>query len=196
MTRSGIKLAIKKLSELGLHRSAIGIFMLGVAVGVGYEEFVGVGTWYSFHLETDKVNVCFTPPVGCGGLIVQEIAKAKDTIYVQAYNFTSQSIANQLIKAKKRGVKVFVLLDQSNMNDHYSQISELQRAGIEVRIDRVNGIAHNKIIIIDERKVLTGSYNFSKAADQRNVENLVLIEDKQVAEIYLKNWLSRQAQSY
>ena len=194
ITNPRAKLVIKKL--LRTRKSIIGIFMLGVTAGIGYEEIIGIGTWHSFHPETDKVNVCFTPPAGCGALIVQEIAKAKNTIYVQAYSFTSQPIIDQLIKAKNRGVKVLVLLDRSNLDDRHSKMTELQNAGIEVKIDKVGGIAHNKVIVIDKRKVLTGSFNFSKAADQRNAENLLLIEDEQVAEIYLKNWFNRQTQSY
>ena len=194
MTNRKTKLAIKQLS--GIRGSIIGIFMLGVTAGVGYEEMVGIGTWHNFHPKTDKFNVCFTPPSGCGALIAQEIAKAKDTIYIQAYSFTSQPIIYQLIAAINRGVKVQVLLDRSNLDDRHSKMTELQNAGINVKIDKVPGIAHNKVIIIDKRKVLTGSFNFSKAADQRNAENLLLIEDERIAATYLQNWFNRQAQSY
>jgi phosphatidylserine/phosphatidylglycerophosphate/cardiolipin synthase-like enzyme len=61
----------------------------------------------------------------------------------------------------------------------------------EVIIDKMAGIAHNKVIVIDKRKVITGSFNFTKAADYRNAENLLLIENKKIAEIYLKNWQKR-----
>ena len=61
--------------------------------------------------------------------------------------------------------------------------------------DKMPGIAHNKVIIIDKRKIITGSFNFTNAADTRNAENVLLIEDVNIAQIYLQNWLSRKAQS-
>lgn len=172
-------------------RSIITIFMLGVATGVGYEEIVGVG-WHSFNIDTDKFNVCFTPPSGCGSLIAQEIAKAKSSIYVQAYGLTSTAIIHQLKQAKKRGLIVSILLDGSNLNNNKNTLLELKTADIDMAFDKMPGIAHNKVMIIDKHKVITGSFNFTKAADTRNAENVLLIEDKQVAEKYLQNWINRK----
>lgn len=184
------KLARQNLSKL--KSSAVGFIMLGISIGVGYEELVGIGTWHSIRTETDKVNVCFTPPHGCGSLIAQQIADANDSIYMQAYSLTSTPIIQQLVKAHKRGVRVQVLLDKSNLDDKNSGMNELRRAGISVGIDKVSGIAHNKVIILDKQRVITGSFNFSKAADYRNAENVVLINDKELAQYYLKNWQSRK----
>jgi phospholipase D len=55
---------------------------------VAYEEMLGIGTWHSFHPKTERLNVCFTPPPGCGSLIAQEISKANESIFVQAYGLT------------------------------------------------------------------------------------------------------------
>ncbi|MGC1855109.1 MAG: phospholipase D-like domain-containing protein, partial [Candidatus Aquirickettsiella sp.] len=62
-------------------------------------------------------------------------------------------------------------------------------------IDYKPAIAHNKIMIIDEKEVITGSFNFTKAAQNKNAENLVIIHDAQLANIYLKNWQRRRAVS-
>lgn len=168
-------------------------FLAGVLLGVGYNEIYQLPTsWHTVHTTTDTINVCFTPPSGCGSLIAKEISKAKESIYVQAFGLTSQTIVDQLIEAKKKGVQVRVLLDRSNLNDKYSKMSELKRAGIEVSIDRVAGIAHNKIMIIDHYKVITGSFNFTNAADKRNAENVLLIENSDIAATYLQGWWSRK----
>ncbi len=169
-------------------------FFLGTFVATWYHG-TSPTAWHSFHTEQDNLNVCFTPPSGCGSLIAQEISKAKDSIYVQAFGITSQKIVDQLIQAKKNGVEVKILLDRSNLHDKYSRMGELKRAGIEVSIDKVAGIAHNKIMIIDKNKVITGSFNFTNAADNRNVENVLLIENSDVAKIYLNSWLSRKAKN-
>ena len=144
----------------------------------------------------NQIELCFTPPSGCGTLIAQEIARAKDSIYVQAYGLTSGIIVNQLIQAKNRGVKVQVLLDKSNVSDKWSKMMDLVNANVSVRIDKVSGIAHNKVIIIDGQKVITGSFNFTNAADKRNAENVIIINNKSVAKEYLNNWQDRYNKNY
>ncbi len=140
-----------------------------------------------------KLDVCFTPPSGCSEKIVDEINNANNTIYVQAYAFTSKTIAEGLINAHSRGVKVSVILDRSNMSKKgYSKLRELKQAGIDVSLDIVPGIAHNKVMIIDEKKVITGSFNFTEAADKRNSENVIIIEDKEIVKQYIDNWYNRK----
>ena len=172
-------------------------FLLGIGSGIAlYKEIEQNNVnWHSFHTETDTLNVCFTPPSGCGSLIANEIARAKESIYIQAFGLTSQQIVDQLILAKNKGVTIRVLLDRSNLHDKYSKMPELKRAGIDVSIDKVSGIAHNKIMIIDRSKVITGSYNFTNAADKRNAENVLLINNSEIAETYLKSWISRKAEN-
>lgn len=68
----------------------------------------------------------------------------------------------------------------------------LKRNGISVKIDWVPGIAHNKVIIMDGTSIITGSFNFTKAAQNRNAENVVLINDPKIAEYYMENWKIRE----
>jgi len=100
-------------------------------------------------IGSGEVATCFTPPSGCGTVIANLISRAEKSIYVQAYGFTSGEIAKALINASNRGVKVRVLLDKSNIGAKYSKMRDLRKAGIEVLIDEISGIAHNKTIIID-----------------------------------------------
>ncbi|HNU60722.1 MAG TPA: phospholipase D family protein [Methanofastidiosum sp.] len=140
-----------------------------------------------------KLDVCFTPPSGCSEKIIEEINNSKASIYVQAYGFTSKKIADSLINAHLRGVKVQVILDRSNMSKKgYSKLMDLKEAGIDISLDIVPGIAHNKVMIIDEKKVITGSFNFTEAADKRNSENVIIIEDKETVKQYLNNWYNRK----
>jgi phospholipase D len=197
ISRTTAKKTIRQVGKLGgINSSVIATLIFGFILGVGFEEINGIGTWHSYNDSTGKINVCFTPPAGCGNLIAREISKAQSSIYVQAYSFTSKSIIRELIRAKQRGVKIRVLLDSSNLYTNDSKAPELEAAGIEVAIDKVSGIAHNKVIIIDKKKVITGSFNFTNAADHHNVENVLLIEDEAMAETYLQNWLSRKILSH
>jgi phospholipase D len=146
-------------------------------------------------IGTSEVNTCFTPPAGCGTVIANLISKAQDSIYVQAYGFTSGEIAKALMNAHERGVKVRVLLDKSNIGSKHSKMRDVRKAGIEVSIDKVSGIAHNKVIIIDKQKVITGSFNFTGGADIRNTENVIIVNDREVAKRYLENWYDRKIPS-
>jgi phosphatidylserine/phosphatidylglycerophosphate/cardiolipin synthase-like enzyme len=116
------------------------------------------------------------------------INKAKNTVLVQVYSFTSYRIAKALLDGYKRGVKVEVILDKSQRTDQYSSATFPYNSGIPVRIDAVHAIAHNKIMIIDGETVITGSFNFTKSAEEKNAENLLVIHDKKLAERYTKNW--------
>jgi len=93
-----------------------------------------------------------------------------------------------LLNAHKRGVKVEVILDKSQRTDKYSSISFFFNSGIPVKIDTQHAIAHNKVMVIDGETVITGSFNFTKAAEENNAENLLIIHDKKLAERYIKNW--------
>lgn len=133
-------------------------------------------------------QVCFTPGEECADLIVSEIGKAKRTVHVQAYSFTSEPIAKALISAKKRGVDVRVILDHSQRTEKYSGADTLANAGIPVFIDDRHAIAHNKVIVLDEETVITGSFNFTKAAQEKNAENVLVLHDRELARKYLENW--------
>src|SRR6266571_1510413 len=120
-------------------------------------------------------QVCFTPGDDCTKAIVTTLERAQRSVLVQAYTFTSASIAKALVDAHARGVKVEVLLDKTNRSERYSSADFLGHAGIPVRIDAAHAIAHNKIMVIDGATVITGSFNFTKAAQARNAENVLLI---------------------
>jgi phosphatidylserine/phosphatidylglycerophosphate/cardiolipin synthase-like enzyme len=139
-------------------------------------------------LDQVSIQVYFSPYGGCTEAIVKALNKAKQTVLVQAYSFTSAPIAAALRDAHRRGVKVQVVLDKSQKTDKYSSATFLKNVGIPVWIDSKHAIAHNKIIIIDAVIVITGSFNFSKAAEERNAENLLIINNKQIADKYTANW--------
>jgi phosphatidylserine/phosphatidylglycerophosphate/cardiolipin synthase-like enzyme len=140
-------------------------------------------------------QVYFSPHGGCTESIIRELNKAKNTVLVQAYSFTFAPIAKVLLNAHKRGVKVEVILDKSQRTDKYSSATFLYNQGIPVKIDAQHAIAHNKVMIIDGETVITGSFNFTKAAEESNAENLLVIRDKKLAERYTKNWQEHERHS-
>jgi phosphatidylserine/phosphatidylglycerophosphate/cardiolipin synthase-like enzyme len=141
------------------------------------------------------VHVYFSPRGGATEAVVDALAHATNSVLVQAYSFTSAPIARALVDAKSRGLKVQVILDRSQSTEKYSEADFLQHEGIPTLIDSQHAIAHNKIMVLDSYVVLTGSFNFTKAAEQNNAENLLVINDPVLAKQYAENWLAHQAQS-
>ena len=137
-------------------------------------------------------TVCFVPGEDCEEVIVAEINQARSVILVQAYSFTSMPIAKALVSAKQRGVSVEVILDKSQRSERYSGATFLANAGIRTLIDEQPSIAHSKVIIIDGTSVITGSFNFTRSAQQYNAENLIVIRDGVLAQHYTENWVTRE----
>lgn len=133
-------------------------------------------------------QVYFSPRGGAQAAVIEQIQSAKSTIYVQAYSFTSKPIIEALVRAQKRGVNVIALLDKSNLSDRYSAADLIDHFGVGTLIDDKHKIAHNKIMIIDQETVITGSFNFTKAAEEGNAENLLVLKSSQLADTYYRNW--------
>jgi phosphatidylserine/phosphatidylglycerophosphate/cardiolipin synthase-like enzyme len=139
--------------------------------------------------QAGSVRVYFSPGGGCTDAILGQINQAKSEILLQAYSFTSQPIAQALIRAHKRGVRISAVLDKSNRSQKYSAATFLKNMGIPVFIDDRHAIAHNKIMIIDDRVVITGSFNFTMAAENKNAENLLILEDiPEITRVYQENF--------
>lgn len=150
---------------------------------------------YDITLHDTPVSVYFSPRGGAQQAIVDTIGQAKETIYVQAYNFTSAPIAKALVDASRRGVKVEAILDKSQKKATYTGATFLKNEGIPVWIDDKHAIAHNKVMILDGDMLITGSFNFTKAAEEKNAENLLIIRDAGLAKIYLTNFRQHQNHS-
>jgi len=114
------------------------------------------------------------------------------------YSLTVQEIVTALIRAKRRGVDVRLIVDsgqlQQDRNDSF-RVAALASAGIPVLVDTVPGLMHNKIMVIDSETVLTGSFNYTWGAEHWNAENLLVVHDPALAAEYLGNWNQRSAQS-
>lgn len=138
------------------------------------------------------VSVCFVPGESCAPRIVAAIDTARREIRVQAYGFNSEPIVSALAAARQRGVDVAVILDKSDARGLCEQDRALLAAGVPMWIDRLPGIAHNKVIVIDRHLTIGGSYNYTRSAERRNAENVTFIEGEAVAARFLANWARRQ----
>lgn len=142
------------------------------------------------------VSAHFSPKGGCTEAIVHHIRKARHEVLLQAYSFTSKPIAEALVDAKTRGLQVDVVLDRANEQESYSELKDLLGEGLTPYIDSEHAIAHNKIIILDGKTILTGSFNFTHQAEAENAENLIIIQGHpELAKSYRQNFLEHKAHS-
>ena len=165
----------------------LGCLVLGVVmllVGCGPQASIPQG-----------VQVYFSPNGGATDAVVDTLEHATNSVLVQAYSFTSAPIAKTLVDAHRRGVKVLVILDHSQRIEKYSEADFLRNSSIPTLIDAQHPIAHNKIIIIDGYLVLTGSFNFTRAAEEHNAENILVINDPILAKQYIANWHAHEQHS-
>lgn len=143
-------------------------------------------------------RVYFSPAYGgesCASNLVAEIVKAKKEIRVEAYQFTLQSVADALVAAQKRGVTVAMVVDNLAVEGRNSKVGFCASNGIPVVVDRKHGIFHNKMMVIDGKTVVTGSFNFTANAEYHNAENMWVLEGKDVAGACVSNWMVHSSHS-
>lgn len=143
----------------------------------------------------DWLDVKFSPRGHTLDQLLKAVKQCQRSLRVQAYSFTQKEFALALGQARQRGLEVQIILDASNLKDRHSQGGFCARAGIDVHVDDRHAIAHNKIVILDDEAVLTGSYNFSQAAENSNAENQVPVRDPDLVRKYLDNFKAHRAHS-
>ncbi|EJK1259063.1 phospholipase D family protein [Salmonella enterica] len=147
-----------------------------------------------------RIDTGFSPEGSALRLVLKTVDSAQREIRLMGYSFTSPEVVNALIQAKKRGVDVRVVLDQKANTGHNNRASRaamnlLVGAGIQVRTVSTYKLMHDKVIVADGRNTELGSFNYSRAADRVNSENVLVIwDDRDVARRYLEHWHSRWVQ--
>lgn len=139
--------------------------------------------------KNEVENRCyFSPGDDCENAIVSCIRNAKHSIKICVFTISENVITNEIIAAKKRGVSVTIITDNDKLNDKGSDIRWLADEGVRIRIDESSSHMHHKFCIVDREILLTGSYNWTKSAADRNQENLLVTEDPKMVKAYLKEF--------
>lgn len=150
---------------------------------------------------TGSIELAFTPGDDIDLLIVDAIDHAQSEVLVHAYIFTQRRIARALVRARSRGVSVSVLADREQTRAAPQNVlPELVAGGVDVWLDANFQAAHNKVIVIDadtaHATTVTGSYNFTLAAQRSNAENVLVLRDNpEVAKAYRANWQRLKARA-
>lgn len=145
-------------------------------------------------VDAAHVRAIFTPGGDIAGQMIDAVNKSRRQVLVQAFSFTHGGIANSLIDAYRRGVEVKVIADRAQTEKmDLGQIPALARVGVPVWLDGDHQSAHNKVMVIDvgtpAAVVVTGSFNFTRAAQHKNAENVIFISGNDaLAQAYALNW--------
>ena len=130
----------------------------------------------------------FCPEDRCGEKIITQIAKAEKSILMMSFSFTHEGIADALLRNAKAESKV--LFEKRGSRGENSQLSRLQDFGISVKTDTNPRTMHHKVIIIDNRTVITGSMNPTANGDRKNDENIIIIHDSKIARSFAREFYS------
>jgi phosphatidylserine/phosphatidylglycerophosphate/cardiolipin synthase-like enzyme len=161
-------------------------FLLAVIPAVADPDHQGAAL--SPGAQAEILGVYFTPPTGAATAIEQALDQSEREVLVQAYGFTHNAIAQALVRAHQRGVVVRVLLDDKSSTTNRYVIDMLMQANVALRLDGKHAIAHNKVMVIDESVIITGSFNFTNSAATRNAENFLVLKSHALALRYKSEW--------
>jgi len=135
--------------------------------------------------EVARIEVYFAPEDGATDGILRALSQAQSRVRFLAYHFTSEPLADALIDLARRGVRVEGVIEARTITDTYSQFERLRDAGVEVLADGNPYIMHHKVFIVDDRTVVLGSFNFTRSAEEKNDENVLIVQDPGVAAAYV-----------
>lgn len=116
--------------------------------------------------------------------IIPLVETSKKYIYIPAFIITHDGLTNSLIRAKQRGVDVKIILDATNTSGKRNKLKVLRTSGIPVKVENYAGKVHSKSIIIDDKYIIAGSMNFSNSGENKNDENVLIVEDERLARHY------------
>lgn len=126
----------------------------------------------------------FSPGEDCLAAVVQELTAARRQVDVCVFTITDDRITEGLLGAVRRGVRVRVVSDDDKSSDEGSDLMRLARAGVPVAVDRTPDHMHHKFALFDGARLLTGSFNWTRAASRGNHENLLVTSDERLVGAY------------
>ena len=131
-----------------------------------------------------QVAAYFCPQDDCAQKLIAHIDRAQSTLDIAIYSFTHDGIADAVVRAHQRGVRVRVIFDYDQSTNAASDDEKLAMAGIAITRRNGAGYMHNKFAVIDGNEVATGSFNYSENANTKNDENLIFVASTAIAQQY------------
>lgn len=145
---------------------------------------------YFVKLNCMNINTYFAPEDNVEKIIHDRINKAEKSIRFMQFSFTSDVIGEAIISRFKDGIKVHGVFERKGSDTEYSEYIKMRVESIPVRLHRARGVMHHKVIIIDDYLVITGSFNISKNANIKNDENIIILNNPDLASKYINEFNS------
>jgi phosphatidylserine/phosphatidylglycerophosphate/cardiolipin synthase-like enzyme len=143
-----------------------------------------------------QIEVYFSPDDGVASHLVDLIHGARENVQFLAFSFTSDDLAEALLERYLTGVDITGVMESNQVESNTgSDYQHFRDAGMDVRLDGNPDQMHHKVIIIDGQIVVTGSYNFSRNAEEKNDENLLVIHSPEIAALYMEEFQSILSQA-
>ncbi|MEO7992171.1 MAG: phospholipase D-like domain-containing protein [Chryseolinea sp.] len=127
----------------------------------------------------------FSPGEACRSAIVQQLNEARKQLKICVFTISDDAITEAILRAHKRGVGMMVLTDNDKALDLGSDIQQISKAGIAVKMDRTTDHMHHKFMVVDGTTVLTGSYNWTRSAARYNHENIIITKEEGMVKSFL-----------
>lgn len=138
--------------------------------------------------KPETSDVYFSPGEACRSVIINQLNQAVRDVKICVFTISDDQITDAIITTHKKGVPIQVITDNDKMEDEGSDIEQLADEGIPVKIDNTPNHMHHKFMVVDERALLTGSYNWTRSAARYNHENILLTKETPVIRSYLKEF--------
>ncbi|NJC94717.1 MAG: DUF1669 domain-containing protein, partial [Anaerolineae bacterium] len=114
------------------------------------------------------------------------LSEAQGSIYFLAFSFTSNELGEVVREKAEAGLTVKGVMDEEQIASNTgTEFDPFRQAGLDVRIEGIDGQMHHKVFIVDGKIVVFGSYNFSRSAEERNDENIIIVYNQQIAEQFM-----------
>jgi len=152
------------------------------------KKYLKFSKWFHLNKSETEVYCYFSPEDDVEKIMVNNLKKASKSIHFMAFSFTSDMIGETIINMFHQGVAVCGIFEKRGSGTIHSEYTKMKIEGIPVKKDRNRNVMHHKVIIIDGKIVITGSYNFSKNASLHNDENIIIMHNRLVAGKYLREF--------
>ena len=133
-------------------------------------------------------EACFSPGDNCPGRIASLLDATARKIDICVFTITDDRIAQAILAAHARKVRVRIITDNDKQFDGGSDIDRLRRAGIAVKVDETEHHMHHKFAVLDDARLLNGSYNWTRSAGSFNEENLVVSTDAALVKAFARQF--------
>jgi phosphatidylserine/phosphatidylglycerophosphate/cardiolipin synthase-like enzyme len=139
--------------------------------------------------QSDSIaQAFFSPGDTCRNVIIQQIEKAISQLSICVFTISDDTITKSLLTAHTKGVNIKIITDNDKSLDEGSDIEEIARVGIDVRMDRTSNHMHHKFMVIDQQAIITGSYNWTRSAARYNHENILLSHEPGVIKSFAQEF--------